>query len=63
MRGMGSKYDYEALEYQAEDNPQADTYFAATPCRAVLHAETVKSRATLLPEKPTSLLKKAFGRS
>ncbi len=63
MRGMGSKYDYDALSYQADESKDADTYFAATPCRAVLHAETVKSRATLLPEKPTGLLRKALRRA
>lgn len=61
MRGIGSRYDYDALAYQPDDEKKSESYFAATPCRATLHAETVKARSTLLPDKPTSALRKLFG--
>ena len=49
MRGMGSKYDYDALSYQPDESKRADTYFVETPCRAVLHAQTFESSRAPAP--------------
>lgn len=59
MRGMGSKYDYDALSYQPDEDKLADTYFVATPCRAVLHAQTFESARSpqVSVAKPTSSLR------
>jgi len=64
MHGSGSKYDYDALAYQADDDAKHDAYFADTPCRAVLNAATqFASPRTAAPAaaKPSSLRSVAKG--
>ena len=59
MRGMGTNYDYDALSYQPDENKAADAYYIATPCRAVLHAQTFESARTpqAAVAKPATSLK------
>ena len=59
MRGMGSKYDYDALSYEPDVDKLPDTYFVATPCRAVLHAQSFESsrRPEPVVAKPVTSLK------
>ncbi|HVF21204.1 MAG TPA: hypothetical protein VNA14_13325 [Mycobacteriales bacterium] len=49
--GVTSKYDYEQLAYEppSPDELLGANYFAtATPCRAILHAETKDKKPGLL---------------
>ena len=64
MRGLGSKYDYDLLEYKPDVDKKAETYFIATPCRAVLHAEAIVSQTPsgIVSKPASSLFKKALRR-
>ena len=65
MRGIGTKYDYDALSYEAPaEGSTSDSYFTATPCRATLHAAEVEARrpAGVISKPASSLLRRALRR-